>query len=156
MWHDTYLKAVLQPDYTYASEHLLPHLFDALTAHSLMLDGVGVTHAAEAARLLRDIRREPFPPYDPRVEDVFFTIDQKLAGLNPDAAGAMRTALSRNDLDMTIYRLSARLRLMRALSRLLTLRHGTEDFFLSNSAEIREITCWGAMSPSSVGVNPSG
>lgn len=128
MWHDTYLKAVLQPDYTYASEHLLPHLFDALTAHSLMLDGVGVTHAAEAARLLRDIRREPFPPYDPRVEDVFFTIDQKLAGLNPDAAGAMRTALSRNDLDMTIYRLSARLRLMRALSRLLTLRRTLLDF----------------------------
>lgn len=128
MWHDTYLKTVLQPDYTYASEHLLPHLFDALTAHALMLDSVGVAHAAAAAEQLRAIRREPFPPYDPRIEDVFFTLDQRLAALDAAAAGAMRTALSRNDLDMTIYRLSARLRLMRALFRVLTLRRTLLDF----------------------------
>lgn len=122
VWHDTYLKAVLQPDYTYASEYLLPHLFDALTAHSLMLDACDVPHAAEAAALLRRMRREPFPPYDPLVEDVFFTVDRQLVAANPAAAGAMRTALSRNDLDMTIYRLNARLRLMRAAWRVLLLR----------------------------------
>ena len=128
MWHETYLKAVLQPDYVYASEHLLPHLFDSLTAHSLMLDHCGVPHACEAAELLRELRREPFPTYDPRIEDVFFTVDRALAARNPEAAGAMRTALSRNDLDMTIYRLSARLRLMRAMVRILTLRRVLLDF----------------------------
>lgn len=128
MWHDTYLKTVLQPDYTYASEHLLPHLFDALTAHSLMLHECGVAHAQRAADFLREIRRQPFPPYDLLVEDVFFTIDRELAALSPEAAGAMRTALSRNDLDMTIYRLSARLRLMRAMFRVLTLRRTLLDF----------------------------
>lgn len=128
MWHDTYLRAVLQPDYTYASEHLLPHLFDALTAHALMLDSVGVAHAAEAAQVLRELRREPFPPYDPRIEDVFFTLDRGVAERNEAAAGALRTALSRNDLDMTIYRLSARLRLMRALWRVLNLRRTLLDF----------------------------
>lgn len=122
MWHETYLKAVLRPDYVYASEHLLPHLFDALTAHSLMLDTCGVAHAGKAAELLRQLRREPFPEYDPRVEDVFFTIDQALAARDAAAAGALRTALSRNDLDMTIYRLSARQRLMRAMARVLGLR----------------------------------
>ncbi|SEJ33724.1 argininosuccinate lyase [Deinococcus reticulitermitis] len=128
MWHDTYLRAVLQPDYTYASEHLLPHLFDALTAHALMLQECGVAHAGAAAGHLRELRRAPFPPYDPRVEDVFFTLDQELAARDPQAAGALRTALSRNDLDMTIYRLSARLRLMRALARVLTLRRVLLDF----------------------------
>ncbi|MFT2720289.1 argininosuccinate lyase [Deinococcus sp. A31D244] len=122
MWHDIYLRAVLQPDYSYATEHLLPHLFDALTAHALMLDGCGVAHAAAAAAHLRAMREQPFPPYDPRIEDVFFTLDQALLQRDPAAAGALRTALSRNDLDMTIYRLSARLRLMRALARVLTLR----------------------------------
>ena len=80
MWHDTYLKVVLQPDYDYASEHLLPHLFDALSAHALMLEGCGVAHAGEAARLLRELRREPFPAYDPSVEDVFFTLDRDAGG----------------------------------------------------------------------------
>lgn len=127
MWHDTYLKVVLQPDYDYASEHLLPHLFDALSAHALMLDGCGVAHAGEAARLLRELRRQPFPAYDPGVEDVFFTLDRALAGRNADAAGALRTALSRNDLDMTLYRLSARLRLMRAMERVLRLRRTLLD-----------------------------
>lgn len=127
MWHDTYLKVVLQPDYDYASEHLLPHLFDALSAHALMLDGCGVAHAGEAAGLLRELRRQPFPAYDPGVEDVFFTLDRALAGRNADAAGALRTALSRNDLDMTLYRLSARLRLMRAMERVLRLRRTLLD-----------------------------
>lgn len=127
MWHDTYLKVVLQPDYDYASEHLLPHLFDALSAHALMLDGCGVAHAGEAAGLLRELRQQPFPAYDPGVEDVFFTLDRALAGRNADAAGALRTALSRNDLDMTLYRLSARLRLMRAMERVLRLRRTLLD-----------------------------
>ncbi|MFD2609632.1 argininosuccinate lyase [Deinococcus taklimakanensis] len=128
MWNDTYLKTVLQPDYEYACEHLLPHLFDALTAHALMLGGCGVAHADEAASLLRDLRRTPFPAYDPRVEDVFFTLDRLLASRNEEAAGALRTALSRNDLDMTIYRLSARLRLMRAMERVLRLRKTLLNF----------------------------
>ncbi|MFC3834191.1 argininosuccinate lyase [Deinococcus rufus] len=122
MWHETYLRTVLEPDYAYASEHLLPHLFDALSAHTLMLSAQHVPHAGEATALLRQLRTEPFPSYDPRIEDVFFTLDRRVAALNPDAAGAMRTALSRNDLDMTIYRLSARRRLLRAAQRILTLR----------------------------------
>lgn len=122
MWHETYLKTVLKPDYVYASEHLLPQLFDALTAHSLMLDAQRCPHAADAVRLLRQLRATHFPKYDPLIEDVFFTVDQQLAAQDPDAAGAMRTALSRNDLDMTIYRLSARERLLRAALRLLNLR----------------------------------
>jgi argininosuccinate lyase len=122
MWHETYLETVLKPDYAYASEHLLPHLFDALTAHSLMLSTQQLPHASAAVELLQQLRVTRFPLYDSKVEDVFFTLDQQLAAQDPQAAGAMRTALSRNDLDMTIYRLSARERLLRAALRLLNLR----------------------------------
>lgn len=48
MWHDTYLSTVLGPDYAYARAHLLPHLFDALTAHALMLNAQGVSQADRA------------------------------------------------------------------------------------------------------------
>ncbi|GMA16924.1 argininosuccinate lyase [Deinococcus metallilatus] len=127
MWHDTYLSTVLRPDDAYARAHLLPHLFDALTAHALMLDTQGLPHAGQAASLLRALRRAPFPPYDPQVEDVFFSLDRRLADEDPEAAGALRTALSRNDLDMTLYRLNARERLMRASQRLLHLRRTLLD-----------------------------
>lgn len=122
MWHDTYLQTVLRPDYDYARAHLLPHLFDSLSAHAWMLDVQGVTGAARALELLRELRRQPFPAYDPSIEDVFFTLDRQLGQADAQAAGALRTALSRNDLDMTIYRLSARSRLRRAAMRLITLR----------------------------------
>jgi argininosuccinate lyase len=122
VWHDTYLQTVLAPDYAYARAHLLPHLFDALSAHAWMLDVQGVVGADRALALLRGLRRQPFPPYDPSIEDVFFTLDRQLLLSDEGAAGALRTALSRNDLDMTIYRLSARSRLMRAAVRLITLR----------------------------------
>ncbi|WP_161880646.1 argininosuccinate lyase [Deinococcus alpinitundrae] len=122
MWHDTYLEAVLRPDYEYARAHLLPHLFDALSAHAWMLEVQGVAGAGRALELLRELRQRPFPAYDPSIEDVFFTLDRQLSERDKQAAGALRTALSRNDLDMTIYRLSARARLMRAILRLMTLR----------------------------------
>lgn len=115
MWHELYRQAVLEPDYAYAHAHLLPELFDGLTAHALMLAACGVAGAGRAADLLRQLREQPFPAYDPAVEDVFFALDRQLAGLDPEAAGALRTALSRNDLDMTLYRMSARERLLDAL-----------------------------------------
>ena len=122
MWHDTYRRTVLEPDYAYAGEHLLAHFFDALSAHASMLTVLGVPHAGAALTILQKLRDRPFPPYDPAVEDVFFAIDRQLAAEDPDAAGALRTALSRNDLDMTVYRLSARRACLDAQSQVLTLR----------------------------------
>ncbi len=122
MWNSTYRRTVLDPDYLYAREHLLPHFFDALSAHVTMLDSLGVPHAGAALTVLRAMRARPFPPPDPAVEDVFFTIDRQLAGENLGAAGALRTALSRNDLDMTVYRLSAREACLGAQGEVLALR----------------------------------
>lgn len=121
-WHPVYQDVVLHADYTHARDHLLPHLFDALTAHAQGLARQDLPGAQHAVALLRELRLEPFPPYDPQVEDVFFTLDRQLAARCETAAGALRTALSRNDLDMTLYRLRAREQLVDTLASIETLR----------------------------------
>ncbi|WP_425144787.1 argininosuccinate lyase [Deinococcus sp.] len=121
-WHPDYLSAVLEPDYRHARQHLLPHFLDALSAHALGLLRVGTPHAAEALAGLRRLREFQPPDYDPGVEDLFFALDRVLAAETPAGAGALRTALSRNDLDMTVYRLAARQQLLAAMDELLRLR----------------------------------
>jgi len=121
-WHPEYVAAVLGPDYTFAQTHLLPDFIEALTAHSLGLLRVGTPLAAEAVAGMRGLREFQAPPHDPAVEDLFFTLDRELSRATPAGAGALRTALSRNDLDMTVYRLSARRHLMTAMNDLTGLR----------------------------------
>ncbi|MBB6098425.1 argininosuccinate lyase [Deinobacterium chartae] len=121
-WNPTYLECVLEPDYQHARSYLLPQLFDALTAHALGLERMGVPGASRAVSALRELRHTPIPDYDPAVEDVFFAVDRLLAAVSEQAIGALRTALSRNDLDMTIYRLAARERLLDLEGRVETLR----------------------------------
>ena len=87
MWHDTYLEAVLRPDYEYARAHLLPHLFDSLSAHAWMLEVQGVAGAGRALELLRELRQRPFPAYDPSIEDVFFTLDRQLSAARQAGGG---------------------------------------------------------------------
>lgn len=121
-WHPVYLSAVLEPDYLHARTWLLPYFLDALRAHSLGLLQVGTPYARQAAEAMRGLKDVRPPPYSPGVEDLFFALDRELSERSPVAAGALRTALSRNDLDMTVYRLAARENLMRALGDLSTLR----------------------------------
>lgn len=135
-WHPVYRSAVLAPDFQHAREHLLPFFLDALTAHARGLERVGMPHAAEAVQALQALRGRPAPAYDPEVEDLFFTLDRALNQLSPAGAGALRTGLSRNDLDMTVYRLMARQDLMRAMADLQALRAGLIDLA---SAEVQTL-----------------
>ena len=121
-WHPVYLSAVLEPDYAYARARLLPQFLDALTAHALGRLRVGTLHAQDAVAGIRALQAFQPPPYDAGMEDLFFLLDRELAAASPLGAGAMRTALSRNDLDMTVYRLSARESLLRAMQELSELR----------------------------------
>ncbi|GGR29354.1 argininosuccinate lyase [Deinococcus ruber] len=121
-WHPVYLSAVLEPDYAYARAHLLPQFLDALTAHALGRLRVGTRHAQEAVNGIRALQHFQPPVYDAGMEDLFFLLDRELAAASPLGAGALRTALSRNDLDMTVYRLSARASLLRAAQELSDLR----------------------------------
>lgn len=63
--------------------------------------------------------------YDGSCEDLFFLVEQRLAELcGPEAGGRMHTARSRNDIDMTIYRMVLRDHLLDLLEELNGLREG--------------------------------
>lgn len=121
-WNPVYRTAVLEPDYRFASEHLLPHFLNVLLAHAMGLERVGTPHAADAVQGLRKMRGLCAPVYDPATEDLFFALDHALYALSPTGAGALRTGLSRNDLDMTVYRLHAREQWLLAVQDLNALR----------------------------------
>ncbi|GHF44952.1 argininosuccinate lyase [Deinococcus metalli] len=121
-FHPAYRRAALDPDYAYARAHLQPLFLDALRAHALDLEMSGTPHAGQALAALRTLRDYSPGDVDPAVPDLFFTLDREIARLSPEGAGALRTALSRNDLDMTVYRLSARAELMKAMHAVLALR----------------------------------
>ncbi|MBI5811102.1 MAG: argininosuccinate lyase [Meiothermus silvanus] len=122
-WHAVYRRWVLARHYRFAREHLIPYFFDALTAYSLGLAAIGVPRAAEAAKALAELRKHPLPSFNGLVEDVFFAIDQQITehwGL--EVAGTLRRGLSRNDLDLTVFRAFARDRALLVLGDLLALR----------------------------------
>ena len=115
-FHPAYTGAVLEPEYRFVSAYLKPYFIDALTAHAktvrkLVHPEVGA-HQAELAGLERALigfHEVAAPPYDPEVPDLFYALNGRLERLlGPTPVSFLRLGLSRNDLDMTVYRMRAR------------------------------------------------
>lgn len=126
-WHSAYRERVLEPDYTFAERHLVSHFLDALSAHVQTVGRLPYVHDQGAIRALlralETLRREPPLPYDPLVPDLYFAINRRLeAALGESTVGLLRLGLSRNDLDMTVYKLRARELLLSLGEQLCTLR----------------------------------
>jgi argininosuccinate lyase len=122
-WLRAYRRWVLARQYRFTAQHLVPYFFDALTAYALSLEALGLPYAAEAARALRLLREHPLPGFSGVVEDVFFAIDLQLREhWGEEVAGAVRRGLSRNDLDLTVFRAYARDQGLRVARELLRLR----------------------------------
>src|SRR3982751_1913289 len=83
-------------------------------AHLVMLAERGIVAAEEAAAIRSaldaiDIDEVRKVQYDGTYEDLFFYLERLVvAGCGEDAAGRLHTARSRNDIDMTMYRMSQR------------------------------------------------
>jgi argininosuccinate lyase len=109
-----YIDQVLSENFEDAKSLFLSPLMAVHYAHLVMLAERGIVTPADA-RALRDaldsisVAGVRATPYDGRCEDLFFHIETLIIhACGEQAAGRLHTARSRNDIDMTMYRLRQR------------------------------------------------
>ena len=123
-----YRDTVLAPVFADAKRYFLEPLLEIEYAHTLMLAHQGIMPREEAALCLRaldglDVAEIRATEYDGTFEDLFFYLEKKLAAVcGAEIAGKMHTARSRNDIDLTMYRMVLRGRLLAMLKALVGLR----------------------------------
>ncbi len=137
-----YRDTVLAPVFADAKRYFLNPLIEIEYAHTLMLARQGIMTDAEAAMCIGaldslkvdEIRAAE---YDGTFEDLFFYIEKKLAAIcGEDVAGKMHTARSRNDIDLTMYRMVLRERLAQIFTALLALRERLVDLAWQHRAAL--------------------
>ncbi len=124
-----YREHVLTHIFRDAQRLFLPSLLQIDYAHLVMLRAQGIVSQETAAACLHalnalDLKALSTVAYDGTVEDLFFLVERQLAELAGDEhAGRLHTARSRNDIDMTMYRMVLRKHLLDTLAASLALRH---------------------------------
>jgi argininosuccinate lyase len=123
-----YRETVLKPIFENAKRYFLGPLIEIEHAHTLMLARRQIMPRHEAASVLRALetldRSEICnAEYDGSFEDLYFLLEKVLiASCGSEIAGKTHTARSRNDTDLTMYRLLVRERLAGVFGALLELR----------------------------------
>jgi len=112
-----YVETVLAPNFQEAQRHFLDALIEIHYAHTRMLARQGILTAAEAQTLLDALnkleRKEiAAAAYDTSDEDLFFYLERLLEQICGPLAGKMHTARSRNDIAITLYRMTLRKELL--------------------------------------------
>jgi argininosuccinate lyase len=109
-----YLRLVLDENFEDAKTLFIEPLMAIHAAHLVMLAEQGIVTADDARairRALDAIDRDALTrvAYDGSCEDLFFYVNRLIAdSCGPDVAGRLHTARSRNDIDMTMYRMLLR------------------------------------------------
>ncbi len=109
-----YVRLVLHEGFEDAKALFLQPLMAIHHAHLVMLTEQGIVPVADARRLrsaLEGLDRDEVSRvcYDGTYEDLFFYLERRIAhACGDDVAGLLHTARSRNDIDMTIYRMLVR------------------------------------------------
>jgi len=123
-----YRDTVLEQVFADAKRYFLDPLLEIEYAHTLMLARQQIMPEGEAAQCLRaldalDRDEIRTAEYDGSFEDLFFFLERKIAATcDPEVAGKMHTARSRNDIDLTMYRMVLRQLLINSLDAVLELR----------------------------------
>lgn len=123
-----YTENVLADVFEDAQRLFLDALIEVDYAHVLMLMERGIITSEEARALARALIRLDHDElrrarYDGSCEDLFFFIEDRITKMcGDDIAGRLHTARSRNDIDVTIYRMRLRLDAMSVLRAALDLR----------------------------------
>jgi argininosuccinate lyase len=109
-----YVRIVLNENFEDAKALFLDPLMSIHYAHLVMLHDTGIVSTADARAIRRaldginlDAVRKS--KYDGTCEDLFFYLERQIVEACGDAvAGRLHTARSRNDIDMTLYRMNIR------------------------------------------------
>ena len=122
-----YAETVLGPNFEDAKKHFLDALIEIHYAHTRMLAHQGILTAAEESALVAaldglDRAEIARARYDGSCEDLFFFIESLLEKACGELAGKMHTARSRNDIAITLFRMTARLELLKFGEALAALR----------------------------------
>ena len=109
-----YVSRVLHEHFEEAKALFLSPLLEINYAHLVMLRARGIITEADA-RALRNalgsisVADLKTAPYDHSCEDLFFHVERNIvAACGEEIAGRLRIARSRNDIDMTMYRMRQR------------------------------------------------
>jgi argininosuccinate lyase len=114
-----YAETVLARNFEDAKKYFLHSLLDIHSAHTRMLAKQGIITLREESQLLLaldglDRARIEATRYDGASEDLFYFIEHLLEeACGRDVAGKMHTARSRNDIAITLYRMTARQELLK-------------------------------------------
>jgi len=109
-----YINHVLNENFEDAKELFLSPLMAIHYAHLVMLTDTGIISLDEAHALRQALDAIPLADvrattYDGTYEDLFFYIERLIVeACGEDVAGRLHTARSRNDIDMTMYRMRQR------------------------------------------------
>jgi len=128
-----YIRLVLNENFEDAKALFLSPLMAIHYAHLAMLAETGILAKADA-RTLRsaldriDLAKVHAVKFDGSCEDLFFHVETLLAGAcGADVAGRLHTARSRNDIDMTMYRMRLRQLVLELAAATLSLRGALID-----------------------------
>ncbi len=133
-----YAETVLSHNFNDAKKYFLDSLLEIHYAHTRMLARQGIITEAEEHQLtaaLDSLDRGLIGRaiYDGAYEDLFFYIESLIEKhCGPRIAGKMHTARSRNDIDITLYRMTVRRELLKLESAIAEVRRVILDLASSN------------------------
>src|SRR5512134_3276273 len=129
----TYIRLVLNQNFEDAKAQLLAPLMAIHYAHLVMLAEQGIVERADGTAI-RDalgavsIADVQGATYDGSCEDLFFYVERLIVrACGEDKAGRLHTARSRNDIDMTMYRMQQRQMILTAFEGVVELRASLLD-----------------------------
>jgi argininosuccinate lyase len=124
-----YKKNVLEDCFEDAKKYFLEAYIEVDYAHAIMLNEQGIITDSELKSLLKALRSLDLAiirkaEYDGTFEDLFYYLQREITKHcgDTDTAGKLHTARSRNDIDVTIYRLYLRPNLLELLRETMNLR----------------------------------
>jgi argininosuccinate lyase len=139
---ESYRENVLADCFEDAKEYFLEAYHQVDLAHAIMLEEQGIITTEELRVILGALSGLDFEAirkttYDGSFEDLFYLLQREIAErCDPDIAGKLHTARSRNDIDVTIYRLYLRRSCLKLLRSAMDLRTVFLDLAAKNHETI--------------------